>query len=94
MYERKDKGKREFVFKSKKEFKKYFPNKKLEINWRTARNGSYTLTDDKQVVRILDKKKFNNKSVDNGLKKRLRVLLIIASLKKNKKPLDYFNMYE
>ena len=61
MYERKVKGKREFVFKSKKEFKKYFPNKKLEINWRTARNGSYTLTDDKQVVRILDKKKFNNK---------------------------------
>ena len=62
MYERKVKGKQEFVFKSKEEFRKYFPNKNLEENWRTARNGSYTLTDDGQVVRILDRKKFNNKT--------------------------------
>ena len=61
MYERKVKGVYEYVFKSEKEFRNYFPNKNLEKDWRTARNGSYTLTDDKQVVRILDRKKFNNK---------------------------------
>ena len=61
MYERKVKGEREFVFESEEEFREYFPNKDLEKDWRTARNGSYTLTDDGQVVRILDRKKFNNK---------------------------------
>jgi len=61
VYERKIKGKREFVFKSKKEFKKHFPNELLEKDWRTARNGSYVLTDDKQVVKILSRKELKNK---------------------------------
>ena len=73
MYERKVKGVYEYVFKSEKEFRNYFPNKNLEKNWRTARNGSYTLTDDKQVVRILDRKKFNNKK-DNYYVRTLLVL--------------------
>ena len=61
MYERNVKGSREFIFKDKKEFRKYLPNEPLESNWRTARNGSYTLSDDGQVVRILHKKQFKDR---------------------------------
>ena len=55
MYERVVKGRKEYIFKNTKEFRKFFPDEKLEPNWRKADVGSYTLTDDKQVVKILNK---------------------------------------
>ena len=55
MYDRKIKGKKEFVFDNKKEFRSYFPLEPLELDWKTAPKGSYTLTDDNQVLKILHK---------------------------------------
>ena len=55
MYERVVKGRKEYIFKNTKEFRKFLPDEKLEPNWRKADVGSYTLTDDKQVVKILNK---------------------------------------
>ena len=36
MYDRKIKGKKEFVFDNKKEFRSYFPLEPLELDWKTA----------------------------------------------------------
>jgi hypothetical protein len=55
MYKRTIKGRKEYIFKNTEEFRKFFPDEKLERNWRKADVGSYTLTDDKQVVKILHK---------------------------------------
>ena len=55
MYKRTVKGRKEYIFKNTNEFRKFFPDERLERNWRKADVGSYTLTDDKQVVKILHK---------------------------------------
>ena len=55
MYKRTIKGRKEYIFKNTDEFRKFFPDEKLERNWREADVGSYTLTDDKQVLKILNK---------------------------------------
>lgn len=55
VYERTVKGRQEYIFENEKEFRSKLPGEKLRKNWRTAPTGSYTLTDDKQVVRILKK---------------------------------------
>ena len=81
MYERKIKEKREFIFENNKEFRKHFPNTLLEKDWRTARNGSYALTDDKQVVRILNKKELKNKNNSYYV----RTLLGLRKTSKNEK---------
>ena len=57
MYERIVKGKVEYIFKDEEEFRNNFPFEPLELDWRTAPEGSYTLTDDKQVLKILNKDK-------------------------------------
>ena len=46
MYKRTIKGRKEYIFKNTDEFRKFFPDEKLERNWREADVGSYTLTDD------------------------------------------------
>ena len=55
MYERTVKGRQEYIFKNTKEFRKFFPDEKLESDWRAADVGSYTLTDDRQVLKVLNK---------------------------------------
>tara|TARA_R100001082_G_scaffold104998_1_gene76799 strand:+ start:945 stop:1691 length:747 start_codon:yes stop_codon:yes gene_type:complete len=55
MYDRKVKGKKEFIFDNKKEFRSHFPIEPLKSDWRTAPEGSYVLTDDNQVLKILHK---------------------------------------
>tara|TARA_R110000824_G_scaffold97696_6_gene233383 strand:- start:853 stop:1590 length:738 start_codon:yes stop_codon:yes gene_type:complete len=55
VYERIVKGNKEYVFKNEEEFRNAFPLEPLKSNWKTAPVGSYTLTDDNQVVKILHK---------------------------------------
>ena len=55
MYERIVKGKVEYIFKDEEEFRNTLPLEPLELDWRTAPEGSYTLTDDNQVLKILNK---------------------------------------
>lgn len=81
MYERNVKGKREFIFKDKKEFRKHLPIEPLEPDWRTARSGYYTLADDGQVVKILYKKQFKNKKAAYYV----RTLLGLRRTDQNKK---------
>ena len=55
MNERIVKGKVEYIFKDEEEFHNTLPLEPLELDWRTAPEGSYTLTDDNQVLKILNK---------------------------------------
>ena len=55
MYERIVKGNKEYIFESEEEFRNTLPLEPLKQDWKTAPVGSYTLTDDNQVVKILHK---------------------------------------
>ena len=55
MYERTVKGRKEYIFKNEKEFRKFLPDEKLESNWREAPEGSYVVSDDGQILKILHK---------------------------------------
>ena len=65
MYERIVKGKVEYIFKDEEEFRNTLPLEPLELDWRTAPEGSYTLTDDKQVLKILKKDNVGMRNKDN-----------------------------
>jgi len=55
VYERTVKGKAEYIFEDEKQFRKHFPLEPLEPDWRTAKEGYYTLADDGQVLKVLKK---------------------------------------
>ena len=55
VYERTVKGRKEYIFKNEKEFRKFLPDEKLESDWRAASKGSYAVSDDGQVLKILHK---------------------------------------
>ncbi len=55
MYERIIKGNKEYVFDNEEEFRNMLPLEPLKADWKTAPIGSYVLTDDSQVVKILHK---------------------------------------
>ena len=62
MYSRLISNKQECLYSNKDEFLSFHPDKYIHTDWRTAQEGSWVLTDDGQVCKVLKKGSFKPRS--------------------------------
>ena len=74
MYSRMVSSKMEHLYASLKEFKALNPDSVVQESWKTADEGSWILTDDNQVCRILRKLDFKRRGSNKTLE-YIRTLL-------------------
>ena len=76
MFSRKVSGAMEHLYDSIKEFKVLNPDSVVHEDWKTAEEGDWVLTDDKQVCRILRKLEFKPRS---GVKNKEYVRTLLGT---------------
>jgi len=83
MFTRKVSGKLEYVFDNKHEFKGFYPDLAL-YDWKSAKEGDWVLTDDKQVCKILKRSSFKARTGQKPVE-YVRTLLGMATVTENSK---------
>ena len=94
MYSRLISSKQECLYSDKVEFLSFHPDKYLHGDWRTGQEGSWVLTDDGQVCKILKKGTFKSHS-GRKASEYVRTLLgmVLLSAKSNLKGKPVRNIY-
>ena len=82
MFTRRVSGRLEHVFSNKDEFKGIYPDLAIVYDWKTANEGDWVLTDDKQVCKILKRSSFKPRSGKKPVE-YVRTLLGMATVTKN-----------